>query len=84
VRLEPSSVSGKMIFQLCIALSDGAVVHVVVQIWDDPANGEQLSEIVWKTRKVFFDNLAFKKGFPRIMLPGCQRSARTLHVSGEC
>ena len=41
-----------MIFQPCIALSRSAIVHVVVQIRDDPADDRQLSEIVWETREV--------------------------------
>ena len=60
-----------MIFQPCIVLGRSAIVHVVVQIRDDPADGRQLSEIVWETREVFFDALAFWKGFPWVMLSNC-------------
>ena len=49
VRLAPSSVGGNVIFQPCIASSDGSVVHVVLQARDDPANGGQLSEISRET-----------------------------------
>ena len=42
-----------MIFQPCVALSDGAVMHVVFQIRDDAANDGQLSEIVREAQEVF-------------------------------
>ena len=81
-----------MIFQPCIALSGSAIVHVVVQIRDDPADDRQLSEIVGDTREVFFAALTLRKGFPWVMLSDCQGSAvrrpririRTRDVSGEC
>ena len=47
-----------MIFQPCIALGSSAIVHVVIQIRDDPADDRQLSKIVRETREVFFDTLA--------------------------
>jgi hypothetical protein len=51
VGLRKLDVSIQVLLQKCVALADGAVVHVIVKVRDHKRNGRQRREIRWEAGK---------------------------------
>jgi len=69
VRESPPGIGGEVKPEPLVTLENRSIVHVVIEIRDDPANGRQSGEVTREAAEIFLYGDAFRETFPGVVLP---------------